>query len=110
MTLSDLNTVMGIVGGLAAVGCLYYAWRNDAFIRFLPRDPKLEQAFSGNENDPSFLKKVHTALQQRVRTTSQLHQAFAIARQMHFAKPMDEALIEINQRAIELGDLDLAYK
>lgn len=29
---------------------------------------------------------------------------------MHYAKPKDDALIEINKRAIEMGDLDFSYK
>jgi len=110
MTLTELNTLMGIVGALAGMGSFYYAWRNDIFTRMLPKDPKLEQAFSGNENDASFIGKLHAALQLRVKTHRQLKQAFVIARQMHFAKPMDSALIEINKRAIELGDLNFAYK
>jgi hypothetical protein len=110
VSLNDLNAIMGIIGALAGVGSLYYAWRNDAFTRLLPKDPKLEQAFSGNENDASFIGKVHAALQQRVRTSRQLRQAYVIAKQMHFAKPMDKALAEVNNRAIELGDLTFAYK
>ena len=110
MTLSDLNMVMGIVGSCAGIGSLYYAWRNDLFARMLPKDPKVQQAFEGNENEVSFVGEIHSVLQQRVKTNQQLHQAYVIARQMHFAKPMDRALIEINKRAIELGDLNFAYK
>jgi hypothetical protein len=101
---------MGIVGAFAGIGSLYYAWRNDVFTRMLPKDPKVEQAFSGNENEPSFVSRIHAALQARVKTNYQLHQAYVIAKQMHFAKPMDRALIEINKRSIELGDLGFAYK
>jgi hypothetical protein len=110
MTLSEVSSIIGIIGGFATVGCLYYAWRNDAFIRFLPKDQKLQQVFSQNENDPAFIDNVHATLQQRVQTKNELHQAFAIAKQMHFAKQMDEALIEINKRAIELYDFNFAYK
>lgn len=110
MRIDELNTYIGIIGGIAGVGSLYYAWKNDKLTSFIPHDPKIREAFSGNENESSFIRQVHAMLQERVKNRRQLRDAYSIAKQMHFAKPMDDALIEINKRAIELGDLDFAWK
>lgn len=110
MRIDELNAYVGIIGGIAGVGSLYYAWKNDKLTGFHPHDPKIREAFSGNENEASFIRQVHAMLQERVKNRRQLRDAYSIAKQMHFAKPMDDALIEINKRAIELGDLDFAWK
>lgn len=110
MSFSELSTWFGIIGGLSALGCLYYAWKNDQFSRFTRLDPKIMKAFEGNENEPAFAKQVQMMLHSQVSSRKQLREAFSIAKQMHFAKPVDNALIEINKRAIELGDLEFAYK
>src|SRR5688572_21088289 len=105
MDLSELNAYVGIFGGLAGVGSLYYAWKNDKLARLLPHDKKIDEAFSGNENAEGFAARVRKMLTQRVGSRRSLRVALSVAKQMHFARPMDEALIEINRRAIELGDL-----
>ena len=109
MNLQEVAAFAGIVGALAAVASVYYAWRNDRLLGLMPRNKELEKAFPKDENSAAFLSQVHEALK-RVTTHRQLRQALVIAREMHFAKPMDDALIEINKRAIELGDLDFSYK
>lgn len=109
MDLNQLNAIFGIVGGVAAAGSLYYAWKNDKLARFIPHDRKIDEAFSGNENSPGLAARVRAMLLQRVLSRRSLRIAFSVAKQMHFAKPMDEALKEINRRAIELDDLMYAY-
>ena len=108
MDLSELNAYFGIFGGVAAGGSLYYAWKNDKLARFIPHDKKIDEAFSGNENGAGLVTSVRTMLQ-RLRSNRELRIALSVARQMHFARPMDDALIEINRRAIELNDLGFAY-
>lgn len=110
MTLSDLNAYFGVLGGLAGVGSLYYAWKNDKLARFLPHDRKIDDAFSGNPNAPGLAIRVRDMLRQVVDTRGELRVALSVAKSMHFARPMDEALIEINRRAIELGDVSFAYR
>jgi len=108
MNLSELNAYFGIIGGFAGGGSLYYAWKNDKLARFMPHDKKIDEAFSGNENASGLITSVRTMLQ-RLRSSRELRIALSVARQMHFARPMDDALIEINRRAIELNNLGFAY-
>lgn len=108
MNLSELNAYFGIIGGFAGGGSLYYAWKNDKLARFMPHDKKIDEAFSGNENASGLITSVRTMLQ-RLRSSRELRIALSVARQMHFARPMDDALIEINRRAIELNKLGFAY-
>lgn len=109
MNLQDAAAYAGIVAALAALASVYYAWRNDKFLGLVPRNEELENAFPKDESSATFSGQVHETLK-RVTTRRQLRQALVIAREMHFAKPMDDALLEINKRAIELGDLDFSYK
>ena len=109
MNLADLNAYFGIFGSIAGAGSLYYAWRNDKLARFLPHDSKIDEAFSGNPNAPGLAGRVRQMLGQIVDTRRELRVALSVAKTMHFAKPMDEALIEINKRSIELGDLSFAF-
>jgi hypothetical protein len=109
MNLNELNAYFGIIGGLAGAGSLYYAWKNDKLARFMPHDKKIDEAFTGNENAPGLAARVRAMLLQRVQSSRKLRVALSVAKQMHFARPMDDALIEINRRAIELGDLSFAY-
>lgn len=109
MHLQDAASYAGIVGGLATVISVYYAWRNDKFLGLVPRNEELEKAFPKDENGAAFSGQVHVTLT-RVTTHRQLRQALVIACEMHFAKPKDDALLEINKRAIELGDLDFSYE
>ena len=108
MNLNELNAYFGILGGFAGGGSLYYAWKNDKLARFMPHDKKIDEAFSGNENAAGLVTNVRSMLQ-RLRSSRELRIALSVARQMHFARPMDDALIEINRRAIELNDLGFAY-
>ena len=62
----------------------------------------------GNENEAGWTGRIRTMLQ-RIKTLRGLRVALSVARKMHFARPMDDALLEINRRAIELGDLKFAY-
>ena len=109
MNLSDINTSFGILGSIAGLGSLYYAWKSDKIARFIPHDRKIDEAFAGNENLPGLATRVRAMLKQIVDTRRELRIALSIAATMHFARPMDEALIEINRRSIELGELDFAY-
>ena len=109
MDLNELNAYFGIIGGLAGSGSLYYAWKNDKLARFMPHDKKIDEAFAGNENAAGLAARVRAMLTQRVRSGRSLRIALSVAKQMHFARPMDDALIELNRRAIELGDLSFAY-
>ena len=108
MTLSDLNNCFGIIGGVSGAGCLFYAWRTDKLARFLPHDKRIDEAFAGNENEPGVAARVRAMLQ-RIKTMRGLRIALSVAKKMYFARPKDNALLEINQRAIELGNLKFAY-
>jgi len=110
MNFNEVGIWFGIIGGLSAMGSFYYAWKNDKLSTFIRYDPNIMKAFEGNENEPNFALRLQIVLHNQVNTRKKLRDAFSIAKQMHFAKPMDNALIEINKRAIELGDLDFAYK
>lgn len=109
MNLNELNAYFGILGGLAGAGSLYYAWKNDKLARFIPHNKNIDEAFAGNENAVGLASRVRVMLTKRVKSRRELRVALSVAKQMHFARPMDDALIEINRRAIELGDLDFAY-
>jgi hypothetical protein len=109
MNLNDLNAYFGVLGGIAGAGSLYYAWKNDKLARFIPHDRNIDEAFSGNENSPGLADRVRAMLSARVGSRRKLRVALSVAGQMHFARPMDDALVEISLRAIELGDLSFAY-
>ncbi len=109
MNLQDIAAYAGIIAAFAAVGSVYYAWRNDKFLGLVPRNEELKKDSPKDESSVVFSGQVHEALK-RVTTHRQLRQALVIAREMHFAKPMDDAPLEINKRAIELGDLNFSYK
>jgi hypothetical protein len=104
MNLNELSAYFGILSGLAGGGSLYFVWTNDKLARFTPHDKNIDEAFSGNENAAGLVTSVRSMLQ-RLRSSRELRIALSVARQMHFARPMDDALIEINRRAIELNDL-----
>ena len=108
MNLSDLSNCFGIFGSLAGAGSLFYAWRNDKLARFLPHDKRIDEALSGNENEFGVADRVRAMLQ-RIKTMRGLRIALSVAKKMHFARPKDDALLQINLRAIELGNLRFAY-
>lgn len=110
MDSETISLITGGVGAMATVGCLFYAWKNDQFLKFLPRDKEIVSALEGNVNKEGFIARLHTVLQRNVTDKRKLKSALSIAKQMHFAKPMDDALIEIHKRALELGDIEFAYK
>ncbi len=109
MNSESLSLAIGAIGAIATIGCLFFAWRNDQLFRLIPKDKEVAAVFEENVNKEGFIQKVHAVLQRKVTDRKKLRSALAIAKQMHFAKPMDEALIEINNRALELGDIKFAY-
>ena len=109
MATESISLIFGIVGSLATIGCLYYAWKNDQLYKLIPEDKEVKKVFKENINKEGFIQKLHNVLRLRVTAKSQLRSALSIAKQMHFAKPMDNALLEIHKRAIELNDLKFAY-
>ncbi|EIO3976063.1 hypothetical protein LQK39_004334 [Vibrio vulnificus] len=110
MELEIISLIFGGVGSIATVGSLFYAWKNDQFLKLVPKDKELASVLKGVGTSEGFVTKLHSVLQRNVTDRRKLKSALAVAKQMHFAKPMDEALIEINKRALELGDIEFAYK
>jgi len=110
MALSEISSFLGIFGSLAGIGSLYYAWKTDKLARFIPHNPQIDEAFSGNPNAPGLAARVRDMLGKIVDTRRELRVALSVAKTMHFAKPMDEALFEINRRAIELNELAFAFR
>lgn len=110
MNSETISLITGGVGALATLGCLFYAWKNDQFLKFLPKDKEIVSALEGNVNKEGFITRLHAVLQRNVTDKRKLKSALSIAKQMHFARPMDDALIEIQKRALELGDIGFAYK
>ena len=110
METSIISLFIGGVGAIATVGTLFFAWKNDQFLRFLPKDKDVVEILKSNVNSEKFIPKLRCILKRNVTSKKKLKSALSIAKEMHFAKPMDEALIEIHKRSLELGDIKFAYK
>lgn len=106
--LENFAYLAGIIGTVATVWNLYYAWKNDRFSQFKPTSPKmdkiLEEEISGEEKVKEIEEYVSS-----IDTLEQLKLAFRSTKNMHFATDLDDALKEIVKKACEINELNFAY-
>jgi len=110
MNLEITAYVFGIIGAIATVWNLYYAWKNDRLNKYLPGSEKIErieeQPIPGEEKE----KQITEIISSNTNDIKSLKIAFRSAKKMQFAKPLDDALKEIVKKAVRLKEFKFALE
>ena len=110
MSLEIVAYIFGIIGAIATVWNLYYAWKHDRLNKFLPSSPEIDeiekQSIPGEEKE----RKVKEIISEKISNIDDLKLAFRSAKKMCFAKSYDEALVGIVNKAVQLKEFEFALE
>jgi len=108
MTLETLAYISGIIGAIAAVWSVYFAWRNDRFNSLLPSNKEIDDIEKENIPIEKKEEKIKKYVANKIKTIDDLEIAFRSVKKMQFAKPYDDALIEIVKKALFIQEYKFA--
>lgn len=102
--------IFGIIGAIATVWNLYFAWKNDRFNSLLPSSKTINIIEEKNISIEEKEEEIKQYVMNKVITIDELEIAFRSVKRMHFAKPKDDALIEIVKKSVLIKEFNFAFK
>jgi len=108
MTLETLAYIAGILGAIATIWNVYFAWKNDRFNSLLPSSKEIDAIEREDIPIEKKEEKIKKYVEKTIHTIDELEIAFRSVKKMQFAKPKDDALIELVKKALSIQEYQFA--
>jgi enoyl reductase-like protein len=108
--LETIAYVIGIIGGIATIWNLYYAWKSDRFLRFMPSSKKVDEIISSEKSFEEKQKEIIGYIETNINKLDELKLALRSTKKMYYPTAKDETLKEIIKKAIAINELGFALE